>query len=142
MVIIIIKKNKKMSSNFLGVIIGESLENREVLEKVKIVKTIVEKVTEKHKTPWLDKWTIYKVEVGADKVAKVAEELSRCLESKHNWYADFKNDKFHFIIFKGKVFRVDITSKEQYTQAKNYGISVGIPEYQMDFRPGSKEWER
>jgi|GEM_PF-2991649 len=35
-----------MSKNFNGVIIEESLENKDVLQKVKIIKTKVEKVTE------------------------------------------------------------------------------------------------
>ena len=55
---------------------------------------------------------------------------------------DFKNDKFHFIIFKNKVFCVDIYNKEQYDEAKKYGISLGIPDYQVDFHPEVKVWER
>ena len=39
--------------NFNGVIIEESLENKDVLQKVKILKTDVEPITEKHKTPGL-----------------------------------------------------------------------------------------
>jgi len=126
-------------SNFNGVIIKESLSNRDVLEKIKIIKTKVEKVTEKHKTPWLEKWTVFSVEITPDKAAKIATELSRHLESAHNWYADFKNDKFHFIIFRNKVFRVERESKKQYDEAKRYGILLGIPEYQLDFHPDVKK---
>ena len=131
-----------MSSNFVGVIIKESLENKDVLEKVKIIKTKVEKVVKKHKTPWLDKWTLYTVEITAEKAAKVADELSKCLESEHNWYADFKNDDFHFIIFRNKVFRIDRTSKEQYDNAKDYGLSLGIPKYQVNFHPDIAKWKK
>lgn len=132
-----------MSSNFIGVIILESLENKDVLEKVKIVKTKVEKVVKKHKTPWLEKWTLYTVEITADKAAKVAEELSRYLESAHNnWYADFKNDDFHFIVFRNKIFRIERGNKKQYDEAKNYGLELGIPAYQVDFHPEAKEWKR
>lgn len=131
-----------MSSIFVGVIIEESLENKEVLEKVKIVKTKIERVTEKHKTPWLKKWTLHTIEIGADKAAKVANELSKCLDSAHSWYADFKNDNFHFIVFRNKVFRVDRTSKDQYDKAKSYGLSLGIPEYQVDFHPDINKWKR
>ena len=131
-----------MSSNFVGVIIEESLENKEILDKVKIIKTKIEKVVNKHKTPWLDKWTLHTVEINADKAAKIASELSRCLESAHNWYADFKNNEFHFIIFRNKVFRITRTNKEQYNEAKKYGLSLGIPEYQVDFHPDIKEWKR
>src|SRR3989339_2251838 len=112
----------------MGVIIAESLEDKNILKEVKILSTKIEQVTEKHKTPWLKKWTLHTVRVNADKAAKISVKLSKCLESAHNWYADFKNDRLHFIIFRNKVFRIDISSKQQYEKAKNYGVSLGIPE--------------
>ena len=42
-----------MATTYLGVIIEESLEKKEVLKKVKILKTKIEKVTPQHQTPWL-----------------------------------------------------------------------------------------
>jgi len=128
--------------NYTGVIIGESLENKDILKKIKILSTKVEPVSEKHKTPWLKQWTLHTVEIDADKAAKIAIEISKCLESAHNWYADFKNDTLHFIVFRNKVFRINRTNKEQYDEAKNYGISLGIPEYQVDFHPDIKQWKR
>jgi hypothetical protein len=128
--------------NFNGVIIEESLENKDVLKKVKILKTNVEQVTEEHKTPWIKQWTLHTVEISENQPDIIAKELSESLDSKHNWYADFKNDTHHYIIFRNKVFYIDRRSKEQYDEAKNYGISLGIPEYQVDFHPDIKEWER
>ena len=128
--------------NYTGVIIEESLENKDILKEVKILSTKIEQVTERHKTPWLKQWTLHVVEVSADKVAKISIELSKCLESSHNWYADFKNNDLHFIIFRNKVFRINRASKEQCDQAKKYGVSLGIPEYQVDFHPDIKEWKR
>ena len=133
---------KNIVNNFKEVIIEESLEKKDVLRKVKIIQTKIEKVTEKHKTPWIKWWTLYTVEIPADKAELIAEELGKSLDSKHNWYADFKNDKFHYIIFRDKVFVIDRRSKEQYDKAKNYGISLGSPEYQVDFHPEVKEWKR
>ena len=128
--------------NFNGVIIEESLENKDVLQKVKILKTDVEPITEKHKTPWIKQWTLHTVEILENQPDIIAKELSESLDSKHNWYADFKNDTHHYIIFRNKVFFIDRRSKDQYDKAKNYGISLGIPEYQVDFHPDIKEWER
>ena len=128
--------------NYTGIIIEESLENKDILKKIKILSTKIEPVTKKHRTPWLKQWTLYTVEINADKVAKIATEISKCLESAHNWYADFKNGELHFIVFRNKVFRIDKTSKEQYDQVKKYGISLGIPEYQVDFHPDIKQWKR
>ena len=128
--------------NFKGVIIEESLENKEILKKVKIIKTNTEEVTEEHKTPWIKQWTLHDVEIEQGKAEEIAEELSLALDSKHNWYADFKNNAVHFIIFRNKVFRMDRTSKKQYDKAREYGISLGIQEYQVDFSPHIKKWKR
>ncbi|MEK7540943.1 MAG: hypothetical protein AAB529_01765 [Patescibacteria group bacterium] len=104
--------------NYKGVIIEESLEKKDVLKQVKILETKIEKVIEKHKTPWIEQWTLHTVEVPEEKAGSVAKELSLSLDSKHNWYADYKNDTHHYIIFSNKVFYIDKQSKEQYDEAK------------------------
>ena len=120
--------------NFTGVIIEESLADTSVLDDVKIVSTEVEPVTESHKTPWVKQWTMHEVEVPADKVAEVAEKISRALDREHQWYADFKNDKEHFVIYRDKVFHItDRSDKAQYDEATKYGISLGIPERQLTY---------
>lgn len=128
--------------NYKGVIIEESLKDKDILKRVKILITKVETVTEKHKTPWLKQWTMHTVEIPENEAETLAEEIRKALESEHNWYADFKNETVHFIIFKNKVFKVDRTSKEQYDEAKEYGISLGIPPHQVDFHPEVEEWKR
>jgi hypothetical protein len=128
-------------TNYKGVIIEESLENKEVLKKVKIISTKIEQVTDKHKTPWLSQWTLHTVEVLENKAGEIAEEISQSLDSDHggSWYADFKNDTHAYIIFRDKIFYIDRKNKEQHDEAKRYGISLGIPEYQVDFRPEAAE---
>lgn len=128
--------------NYKGTIIKESLNKQDVLGRVKILSTKIERVVNKHKTPWLKQWTLYTVEIGSDKAAKVAEELSRCMEQAHSWYADFKNDEFHFVVFRNKIFRIDRTSKKQYDEVKDYGVLLGIPSYQVDFHPEVKKWRK
>lgn len=130
--------------NYQGVIIEESLENRDVLKEIKILSTKVEKVTDKHQTPWLSQWTLHTVEVPENEAKTIAEKISKSLDRAHggSWYADFKNSTYHYIIFRDKIFYIDRKSKEQYDEAKRYGISLGIPEYQVDFHPEVAEWER
>lgn len=128
--------------DYRGTIIEESLENVNVLQEVKILSTKVEKVTEEHKTPWIKQWTLHAVEIPEDQADNIAEKLSQALDSEHSWYADFKNDKTHYIIFRGKVFRVDRSKKEQYDEVTKFGVLLGIPDYQLDFSPNIKEWER
>lgn len=123
-----------MNENFIGTIIEESLENKEVLKKLKILKTKVEKVKEAHKTPWIKQWTLHSVEILGKQAKEIAMEISKSLDSKHDWYADFKNKKSHYIIFRDKVFFVNRTNEEEYNKAEKYGLSLGIPQYQLDFK--------
>ncbi len=123
--------------NYKGVIIEESLEDPNLLSLVKILRTKVEQVTDTHKTPWLKQWTLHTVEILEAEVDAVAKQMSHSLDMQHggSWYADFKNATTHYIIFPGRVFRVDRNKSEEYDAAKQYGISLGIPEYQVDFSP-------
>jgi len=125
-------------SNYIGTIIEESLDNKEVLSDVKILETSVENVTERDKTQWLKKWTLHKVEVGENDAERIARLLETALEKEHPWYADYKNENFHYIIFRGKVFKISRNDAQGFQQAKEYGISLGIPEYQCDFSPDIK----
>ena len=121
--------------NYKGVMIEESLKDTSVLKNVDIISTKVEKVVKSHKTPWLTQWTLHTVEIPEEKAQEIANAISKALESEHNWYADFKNKQFYYIVFKGKVFKVDRSKSDEYEEVKKYGISLGIPDYQLDFSP-------
>jgi len=107
-----------------------------------IIKTKVKEVTVEHKTPWIKQWTLHTVEILENQANEIARDLSESLDSKHSWYADFKNDNFHYIIFRNKIFKVDRSKSEQYNDVTKYGVSLGIPDYQLDFSPHIKEWRR
>jgi len=126
--------------NYKGVIIEESLEDKDILKEVKILETKIEPVTKEHSSPWLKRWTLHTVEVPETQIAGIAEKIKRAIDSSHSgsWYVDFKNNETHFIIFSDKIFKVDRTNKEQYDEAKRYGVSLGIPDYQLDFSPDIK----
>lgn len=131
-------------NDYQGVIIEESLESKGILENIDITSTQVEQVTDKHQTPWLSQWILHTVAIPESEAQSAAEEISRSIDRRHGgaWYADFKNDTYHYIIFRDKIFYVDRSSREQYGEAKKYGISLGIPEHQVDFHPDVEEWER
>lgn len=121
---------------FKGIVIEESLSDRSVLDSVKIIHTEIEQVTEGFKTPWLKQWTLYTVEIPEDHASIVAEELSHAIETEHtSWFADFNDDSTHYIIFPGKVFVIDRSNPNNYDEAKQYGVSLGIPEQQLSFPP-------
>lgn len=120
-------------NNYVGVIIEESLENTDVLDKIKILSTDISPVTEANATPWLEVWTLHTVEIAENSVDTTAELLAKSLDTKGHWYADFRNEEYHYIIFRDKIFRVNRSDSAQYAQVKEYGISKGIPDYQLDF---------
>lgn len=121
--------------NYKGVIIEESLEDKSVLHNVKVVKTDVEQVTERHKTPWLSQWTLHTVEIPEKNIEEVVAAVSHLFDKKHNsWYADFKNDEYHFIVYPHKIFMIPLGDEKEYEEARAYGISWGIPEYQVNLR--------
>jgi hypothetical protein len=122
--------------SYQGVIIEESLADKSVLDDVEIVSTQVAAVTPRHKTPWLKQWTLHTVAIPPEAAGKVAEKLKSSLigdDETGSWYADFKNDSTHYIIFPGKIFKIDRTKAAQYQAATTYGISLGIPDYQLNF---------
>jgi len=125
--------------NYKGVIIEESLEDKDILKDVVILETKIESVTKEHKTPWIKQWTLHTVEVIENRAGEIVEKISQALDSEHNWYADFKNNEFHYIIFRNKVFKIDRSRPEEYKKAVDYGVSLGIPDYQLDFTPDIKE---
>ena len=123
-------------TTYRGVIIEESLVDKTILKKISIISTKVERVTDEHRTPWLAQWTLHTVEVPQRRAETVAQQLSVALDSQHSWYADYKNDTLHFIIFYGKVFCIERKSKAQYDAARRYGLAHGTPEYQLIEFPG------
>ena len=129
--------------NFEGVIIEESLTDASVLADVNILSTKIEPITEKHKTPWIKQWTLHTVEIPLEKATEIADKISKALDQNHDWYADYKNDKEHYVIYSNKVFHItDRSDKKQYDEATKYGISIGIPDYQVDFSPHITQWRR
>ncbi|MBI4426289.1 MAG: hypothetical protein HY567_01825 [Candidatus Kerfeldbacteria bacterium] len=121
--------------NYRGTIIEESLENKEVLKSVNILETKVKRATEHEKTPWLKQWTFHTVEIPPERAKEVAMMLSHSLDQQHqsSWYADFKNDTEHIIIFRNKIFRLDRSKPHEYAAVTAYGMKRGIPEHQLDF---------
>lgn len=126
--------------NFIGTIIEESLEDKSVLKKVIILGTKIEKSTSKHQTPWVKQWTIHSVEIAASKADETAELLQWSFDPTHpQWYADFKNEAVHYIIFNGQTFKFGRNDTGGYKDARDYGISIGIPENHLAFSSGKKD---
>ena len=111
-------------------------------KQLTILKKEIEEVTPEHKTPWIKTWTMDTVEISENKADLVADKISKSFDKEHQWFADYKNKDYQYIIFRGKKFKVDLKNPILFEEARKYGISVGIPEYQLDFAPDDKIWER
>jgi len=88
-----------------GVIIEESLSDTSVLKEMKIIKTEIEKVTERHKTPWLTKWTCHKIEFPDEKMDEICEKLQNALDKNHEWYIELKNNRYEVMIFNDNIMK-------------------------------------
>ena len=88
-------------------------------------------MTDEHQTPWLSQWTLDTIEVDEDQASELADKLSKALDPKHGWYIDYRNGKYHLVIFKNKVFKIDRSKKSDYDEMVKYGLSVGTPDYQL-----------
>ena len=119
--------------NYKGIIIEESLQNTDVLKSVKILNTIISPVTERHQTPWVKQWTMHTVEVDEKIAESLAQQISETMDPEHSWFADYNNGVIHYIIFYKKVFKVDMIKEKEYAQAKDYGLSINIPDHQLIF---------
>jgi len=127
--------------SYRGVVIEESLIDKSVLETLTVVSTRVEPVTAAHRTPWLAQWTLHTVEVPDDQARRVADLIAEALGPDY-WYADFRDDQTHFVVFPLKVFVVDRSDPAQYWPVVEHGLRLGIPDHQLDFSPAIEQWKR
>ena len=119
--------------NYKGVIIEESLTDKSAMEGLKVLIQEVEQVEEAHETPWLEKWTCDTVEIPESDIDAVAERLSKAIDMEHcgNWYCDFKNDQWHYVVFFEKIFKIDRSKREDYVEMQKYAAGIGLPAHQM-----------
>lgn len=119
--------------NYKGVIIEESLVDISIIKELEVISHDVEMITEAEETPWLDRWTMDTVLIPEEKIEDYTERLSKLIEIEHceNWYCDFRNEKYHYVVFSNKVFCLDRKKKEDYKVMQEYAISIGLPKYQL-----------
>ena len=119
--------------NYKGVIIEESLVDISIIKELVVISQEVEMITEAEETPWLDRWTMDTVLIPEEKINDYAERLSKLIDIKHcsNWYCDFRNEKYHYVVFSNKVFCLDRKKKEDYKVMQDYAISIGLPKHQL-----------
>lgn len=118
--------------DFTGTIIEESLRDKSILEDVKILETKIVKVTPESETPWLEKWTMHLVSVAHDEADIIAEKVSAAIDAEHigSWYADFKNERLHYVIFSEKIFKIKPEIQADWEAMRAYAHKIGLPKHQ------------
>lgn len=112
------------SEAYIGLIIEESLEDNQILNDFKIRKV---EITKDRKVE--DRWHMYTIEASHKEI----ERLSKGIKGKL-WYADFWKENEGLIVFRNKIFRVDPLNKKSWKEAIEYGLALGIPKKQLDFK--------
>lgn len=110
-----------------GVVIEESLDDKKILELVKIIDTRKTTLEKEEKKGILHS---HEIELDDNKKDEFVQEASSSI--KQGWYIHICKDGVMTIIFRSKVLTFDKSQKDKITDAKNYGISVGILKEQMD----------
>lgn len=102
-----------------GTIIENSLQDKTLLEKVKITRT------------WKGgDWVLHDVLVDEEQVPEISKYISDGPWYIHLWKSG--EDDF-VILFKDKLFHVNASDPASFADAIAYGKSIGIPEEQLDF---------
>jgi hypothetical protein len=117
---------------FSGVIIQESLKNKRILRFVRILKKELADGLDPELHGGFSTWNLLHVEFFRTELDKIIEILQLDLAAK-DWYADFRGNKEHYIVFKGKSFKCEIGNKDSYEKAVEYGLEMEIPKKQLDF---------
>jgi hypothetical protein len=113
---------------FHGIIIDKSLKNAKILDQLNVLS---KKESEG--------WVLYKISVPEDKVQETVQLIQKSL-SGGAWYAHLYDGTKVIAIFRNKVFEM-VNNPVFFRPAVKYGISIGIPEAQLDFKPNKLEEE-
>ena len=108
-----------MSKNkiYKGIIIRESLEDKNLTRKMQILDTKV-----------AGTWTIDTILISKTDIEGLAPYIKQ-----GPWYAHFWHGNEVLAVFRDKIFKFQHSQKPSWREAIGYGISIGIPVKQLDF---------
>lgn len=111
-----------MGREYTGTIVEESLEDNRILNDFEIMKI---RISEEENPE--DRWHLYTVKITQEEVSKLSQQM------KSGWYAHFWRSKDVIAVFKDRIFAFNYDNKSSWKEVVEYGLSVGIPEKQLDF---------
>jgi hypothetical protein len=104
---------------YKGTIVESSLNDKSILEAIKIEKTYQS-----------GSWTLFDVLVSDQEIPKLRQSLADGPWYIHLWEPG-KDDII--VVFKEKIFHIKYSDKDTWKDAVAFGRSIGIPIEQLDF---------
>lgn len=114
-----------------GLLLQEGLADISVLEHLHITKTESWQVSNAA-TYQPNTWTALSFEVEDSQADLIAEKLSQALKLR-GWYINASTATHVYVLFPNRVFKYLKGDDHQRDEAKQYGISRGIPAIQLDW---------
>ena len=105
---------------YKGVLVENSLHDKDILEKLKVVQTRRS-----------GDWTLHDIRLGSNQISEIQEHMTDEPWYFHLWEPG-KDDLT--IVFKNKVFTITYSDKATWADAIAFGRSIGMPQTQLDFR--------
>jgi hypothetical protein len=138
-----VKKRSKQARDWLvegpiwgekwrGCIVEESLEDRSLLDLVKIEKTKVSEDKDPATNGGFPVWHIHEVSFPRADLQKLVESLKKALK-KAGWWCDLSGKEDICIVFRGKVFELKRNDRKAKSEVNKYARSVSVPEDQLPF---------
>jgi len=112
-----------IDQGYIGTIVEESLKDNRILNELDILRVRIASDDRPE-----DRWHLYTVCVDERRI----ETLSRDLKPE-KWYMHFWNGDDIVAVYPNKLFRFRRSDVSTWTEAVEYGKSLGIPEEQLDF---------
>lgn len=110
-----------------AIIIEESLANKEILEKHRILRT-------KFLPPPVS-WRLHIVELYGTLDETIAEIQYSMVSDKPFYFHIYDEGETLIVVFKNNYFTLDPNNKITWMEAKLYGSKLNIPAEQLDFYP-------
>ncbi len=115
-----------------AIVISNSLLKPEILDDYKVLANHSD-----------GSWLIVKLELNNDNIDRFIKDIQGNLKENQGWYTHLYNQDGSklIIIFKNNVIHTN-SKKDNWQEGIKYGVSIGIPIEQLDFRPNNFENEK
>jgi hypothetical protein len=128
-----LRETEVWGEKWRGCIIEESLEDKEVLKLIKILKSEVSNDSNQETNHGYKTWHIHEVEFFRTELDKIIDLLKNNLRVG-KWWVDLSGKEEIAIVFRGKVFKGIKGDKEFKKRVNEYGRKIELPEEQLPFR--------